>query len=261
MRAKEGLGVRKKLGMLLSTLKNGGSGQKRNNTWTSSTGLPVMDLSETSIPNIMGIHYITHGEKELFPTDSLSQNSGSSFHPRYFMIDDLRANEQGSNVHRITSQCLITKLVTGQATKGLDEKTQKRRQANWLPWYNEEDSNGKFTEFEQMDLPLIANKFRDVWDVVMPENQSRILPRMLAAIGKEMRAILQSCNQISKKTRGGRIPLGELSNNKRKQPEVETTISTKKRCVTPTLIVTTLVASGLPLQLTLNFLRGAICDE
>jgi hypothetical protein len=276
MSAKEGLCVRKQLGLLLAALEKGSWGQKRDKTWTS-TGLPMMDLGDTGIPNTIGIHYIIQGEVELFPTESLSEKSGSLCKPRYFMIDGLKG---GPNDHHIKSQSyLIAKLVTGhQATRGLDEESRKRRQANWLQWYQEDDSHGKFTEFQQKDLPLIAAEFRDVWDVVLPKNQSRIQPRMLTAIGNEIRAVLQSCNQIPKKilkkTREDGVPLRVLSNNKRQQPQVETTTSTKKRCITPTVTtptvttltvftptVTTLVTFGLPPQLTLNYLREAICDE
>jgi hypothetical protein len=197
MSVKEGVTVRKQLGQLLSALREGGWGQKRNKTWTS-TGLPMMDLGDTSIPNIMDIHYTSHGSQELFPTDSPSEASGAKYAPRYFMIGALKApGKQGPNVHRITSQCLIMKIVTGQTTKGLDKESQQRRQANWLPWYQKDDSNGKKTEFDQMDLPLIANTFREVWDVIIPdEDQSRIQPSVLAAIGQEIRVILQSCDQI-----------------------------------------------------------------
>jgi hypothetical protein len=123
----------------------------------------MMDLGDTSILNMMDIHYTAHGESELFPTHSLSEAAGAKYIPRYFMIGALKApDKQGPNVHCIAAQCLIMIIVTGQRSRGLDKESQQRRQANWFPWYQKDDSNGKTTEFEQMDLPLIANTFREV---------------------------------------------------------------------------------------------------
>jgi hypothetical protein len=49
LKAKENLSARKQLGQLLSALKKGYWGQKRNKSWTS-TGYETIDLGITSIP-------------------------------------------------------------------------------------------------------------------------------------------------------------------------------------------------------------------
>jgi hypothetical protein len=258
MSAKEGLGVRKQLGQLLSALKNGGWGQKRNYTWTE-TGLPMMDLGETSIPNTLGIHYIFHGEKEMFPTDSLSQSSGIPYNPRYFTIGGFKDDSDiKGNDCTIKSQCNIMRMVTGHAGTGncADKESRQRREANWLPWYQKDNSNGKKVEFEKIDLNLIAKQFPDVWNVKIKDEESTIERRVLAEIGNDIRAILQSCNQIPRRTRAGGqvVPTIELSTKKRQQPHDEMINPTrKKRCVTVSPKTATLPTSDLPPPVELSY--------
>jgi hypothetical protein len=264
MSAKDGLGVHTQLGQLLTGLDNGGWGNRRDKKNWKSTGYDKMDLGITSISNVLGIHYISHGPCEEFPTHSLSEKSSVSRKPRYFTIGGFKTDERIGTA----LQCVIVRSVTGES-KGGDEVSKQRRQENWLLWYQKDD---KMREFELVDLPLIAKEFADAWDVTIEEdNKGRIPRRILASVGIEIRQILRCCNRIPSKTRFGSsmvdhqvgVPTSKLITppvNKRKRSQEDGSQendtqeddtaedSTKKQCATPSL--------GLPPSLTLSVLRG-----
>jgi hypothetical protein len=229
----------------------------------------MMDLHDTSTPNYFDIHYSFHGAKESFPANSLEGSSCVLHQPRYFIFGGCKADENGQQmVDRIKTQCLIMKFATGES-KGVDEVSKQRRQANWLLWYQKDASNGKAREFELMDLPLIAKEFSKSWAVTISvDDQGTIPRRILAGVGIEIREILRLCNRIPRRTRvGNSIPDHQVPSklvsppvNKRKRSqedmsqEDDTTVdSTKKLCAT--------LSPGLPLSLTLNVLREGDLDE
>eukprot|EP00978_Attheya_sp_CCMP212_P037897 scaffold182673_cov65-Attheya_sp.AAC.1 len=192
MKATETSSVRMQLGELLTALKKGGRGNKRNNTW-KKTGYDLMDLS-LSIPNDLDIHYHIYGEKESFAADSLKELSSVKHNPRYFIIGGFKASEKGNQkFNHIRTQCLIMKLATGEASKGMegfDQESQQRRQTNWLAWY--QDSGDEAKEYKEKDLPILAIQFQEFLDVTIPK-LGIIPPRILTSVAKEIREILRCC--------------------------------------------------------------------
>jgi hypothetical protein len=65
-------------------------------------------------------------------------------------------------VIKIEKQFLVMRFATGETSKGLEKESQRRRQANWLPWYQESDTT---KESEHSDLPVLAIQFREFWNV------------------------------------------------------------------------------------------------
>jgi hypothetical protein len=63
---------------------------------------------------------------------------------------------------------------------------------------------GKAREFGQIDLPLIAQEFSEIWAVnIEVDYQGKIPRRILAGVGVEIREILRRCNRIPARTRAG----------------------------------------------------------
>jgi hypothetical protein len=264
IKAKENLSVRTQLTQLLSALKIGYSGQKQDNSCVK-TGYDKIDLYDKSTPNSFDIHYSYHGAKESFPTDSLKEASHAMHQPRYFIFGGCKADEKGQGmVDRIKTQYLIMRSATGESKRNMEDEVSQRRQANWLLWYQKEFSHGNAREFEQIDLPLIAHEFSEMWAVTIRyDEQGRIPRRILAGVQMEIREILRRCNRIPRRTRVGnsipddhQVPSKLVSPpvNKRKRSQEDgsqeddaTVDSTKKPCATPT--------SGLPHSLTLEVLR------
>jgi hypothetical protein len=169
IKANEGASVRTQLTGLLVALENAGSGNKRMKTWTN-TGYEKMDLSATSTRNELDIHFYKHGDKEPFATNSLEDVATVDHPPRYFILGGFTASDNGQQkFDRLKIQCLIMKHVTGEVPGVLDEVSRRRRQANWLLWYQKSD---KEKEFERKDLPDLAIRFRKFWDVTIPEQGS-----------------------------------------------------------------------------------------
>jgi hypothetical protein len=212
------------------------------------TGYDKIDLHDKSIPNYFDIHYSYHGAKESFPTSSLKEASHAMHQPRYFIFGGCKADEKGQEmVNRIKTQYLIMRSATGESMRRGDEVSQQRRQANWLLWYQKEYSHEEAREFEQIDLPLIAKEFSEMWAVnIVVDHQGRIPRRILAGVQIEIREILRRCNRIPRRTRVGnsipddqQVPSKLVSPpvNKRKRSEEDgsqeddaTVDSTKKLC-------------------------------
>jgi hypothetical protein len=260
IKAKDNLSVRSQLTKVVVALAKGRYRLKPDDPWTKTKYL-IMDLSETSIANYFDIHYYKQGEKEGFATDSLKEASVAMHQPRYFTIGGSKANEKGQIFDRIRTQCLIMKFATGQGnTNGLDEVSRLRRQAHWLPWY--ENRNDKTKEYERKDLPVLAIQFRDFWDVTIPKDeQGRIPVRLLTAVAEEIRKILRCCNRIPRRTRSGTSIVDQQQavvvvspTNKRPRPQEDDTTedSTKKLCPSQ--------SRELPESLTLTTLRDLIND-
>jgi hypothetical protein len=133
MKANEGASVRRQLaGLLVAPLKIGGSGNKREKTWTN-TGYDKMDLSASSTRNELDIYFYKHGDKELFAADPLKDASSVLHNPRYFILGGFAASDRGQQkIDRLKTQCLIMKNVTGEVIGVLDEESRRRRQAMWL---------------------------------------------------------------------------------------------------------------------------------
>eukprot|EP00978_Attheya_sp_CCMP212_P000714 scaffold1423_cov39-Attheya_sp.AAC.1 len=272
MKATETTSVRTQLGELLTAMRNGGSGNKRQNSW-KKTGYNLMDLSDTSIPNDLDIHYQIHGDKESFAADSLNELSSFKHRPRYFIIGGFKASEKGNQkFDHIKTQCLIMKLATGETFKGMevfegfDKESQQRRQANWLAWY--QNIGDKAKDYKQKDLPILAIQFEEFFDVIIPK-QGKIPSRILASVAKEIREILRCCNRIPRKTRQGTtspfhnqqqlVPSKIVSpptNKRQRQQENETAVESlpKKQCEMKS-------PRGLPDSLTLKVLRNLISSD
>jgi hypothetical protein len=252
IKANEGASVRTQLMGLLVALKNAGSGNKREKTWTN-TGYDSMDLAATSTRNELDIHYYKHGDKELFAADPLKQASGVLHNPRYFILGAFTASDKGQQkFDRIKIQCNIMKHVTGEAINLLDEGSRLRRQAKWLLWYQKSDED---KEFERKDLPALAIQFREYWDVTISEDEQgripgRMPPGILSGVAKEIRRILQCCNRIPSRTRQGASIKVVTPNNKRKRAQDDDT--TKESTEESAKI------GGLPQSLTLKALRNLI---
>jgi hypothetical protein len=189
------LSVKNQLGQLISVLKKGFSGNKRPSTY-KPTKFGAIDLSEENIPNKLNIHSSSYGVKETFATDTLAVESYVSCIPRYFRF--------GPNV-RITVQNQLDLLghVAGDARQGLDEEIRKRRQQTWKGWYDCSNENGH-PSFEKDDLPDIARKFAEFWDVsILDTKEGRLDPPILRAVAKEIRALLEACNKVVSRSRQG----------------------------------------------------------
>jgi hypothetical protein len=187
--------------------KKGCSGNKRAGTW-KSTGYGPIDLSDESKPNELNIHYSSYGITENCLTDSLAEKSNVSLIPRYFTF--------GLNV-RITvpNQLFLLGHVTGDVTRGLDERIRQRRQETWHGWYKCSKENGH-TSFEKTDLPVIARRFAEYWEGRIPDtNEGRIDPPILDAVAKEIRALLEACSKVGRRTRRGGQALMDLTLNEK----------------------------------------------
>jgi len=85
LKGTDSISARKQLSDIITALKKGYKGNKRLPTceWTTH---PCMDLGDTGTSNPLNIHFYFHGDKELFPTETLNSSSLIYYQPRYFSI-------------------------------------------------------------------------------------------------------------------------------------------------------------------------------
>lgn len=182
LREKEGLSVRQQLSTILAILKNGGVGSVTKLTW-QGTGYDAIDLNDTSLPNMLGIHYIEHGAVEYFPASSLSMhNKGVKHRPRYFSF--------GEDHVPMSIQTKLVNCVTGNSAHlGLEARL--RRQRTWKGWFCKDAA--PFNEFNSCDLRDIAHKFGSVcgWNT-----QNELDGSSLHTIAKDIREVLMFSNKV-----------------------------------------------------------------
>ncbi len=164
MKPKEGLSVRVQLNNLLSVLKAGGSGSRRDGTW-KPTGIGPIDLGDMNMPNQFNLHYCKYGQYESFETSAIVESNTSMYIPRYFTV--------GNGKHiTAANQVTLMKHVTGEAQTGLEQETRERRQQTWQAWYQKNNENG-FTSYERNDLSLLG--IRDSAGVFQPTWPTRFI--------------------------------------------------------------------------------------
>jgi hypothetical protein len=188
--------------------KKGCSGNKRAGTLWETTDYGPIDLSDESKPKEINIHPSSYGITDFFFVDSLANKSDASLIPRYFTF--------GRYV-RITvpNQLLLIGHVTGDVTMGLDKEIRQRRQQSWQGWYECSKENAH-TRFEKSDLPDIARRFTEFRDVCIPETkEGRLDPSIMCAVAKKIRALLEACNAVVRRTQQGGEVLVDLTLNEK----------------------------------------------
>jgi hypothetical protein len=148
----------------------------------------LIDLEEQE--NDFNIHIFQHGNRESFSNNLLASNPTVNHEPHWFSF--------GSSQMKIKKQIAIMKTVTGKAPR-LDKAIAKKWQNIWVAWYHKESVK----EFEMhQHLPTIARQFCDKWVTFIPEVEDiskRMDPEILNSVAKEIRHILHTCNQVSRR--------------------------------------------------------------
>ena len=193
----ETLSTRAQLSQLLAAFGSGGTGRRRKvkgvSTW-QSTGVTQCDLGDTSVHNELHAYFVPAGAPEPFATCKLATSPTAPCKARYFIMGG------GSEPARPfaptpNDMLLLVREVMGH--EGQSVVVETRRQSTWLAWYRKEAAG---RVFEQLDLPVIAREFGDLFAIGIPKED---LPLALPAVGSQVRAALLACNKIASRTRAG----------------------------------------------------------
>jgi hypothetical protein len=263
--ASDSISVRTQLSNMHSAIVKGYFGSKETGT---STGFGPMDLSDTIVPNQLNVHFMFQGKKESFPAERLNANTTVKYSPRYYHFGTLDKLSSGPSVK---VQCNVLRCVMGEAGGGLDDTTMKRRAAKWTAWYTKDTAKGS-RSFEKNDISDIALKFRDVWDVNIPNSITKpqnITPQMLTAVGKEIRELLAVSNCIKKSTRSHATlldsrtpprPLPEMPSARRQKVNVPPELPVPPAPITAPIIRAPVI-KRVPMPLLLTSLRTLVEND
>uniref|UniRef100_A0A7S1YGJ8 Uncharacterized protein n=1 Tax=Grammatophora oceanica TaxID=210454 RepID=A0A7S1YGJ8_9STRA len=153
--------------------------------------------------NCTGVHMSTHGDREEFPHDSLSEKSKGV--PRWF------TNKKMHLLSGIKDQLDIVRSVNG-TRRGLDKSTSSRRKANWESWFWK-DRSEEAKEFAKEDLPTILEDLSDTCD---PKTTCK---------EEDLRELIRMSNMAPKSERQSRRSAPVVSPN----PTIETRANKKRR--------------------------------
>lgn len=208
IRPAEGNSERDQLTQLITQLKNGGTGNRRDGSW-EPMDCGAVDLFDHNTSNPFNVYCLIYG-REGFNASSLRGSSEVVVDVRYFMVGSTPSK-------RLTpkQQQAIAKNAMGD-DKALDDTTKERRQKNWESWYHGDDAEAA-ASYVQNDLPTIAYVFREFWNNTT--NDALDEETKLKAIAVELRELLDLSNCLTRRPS--------------KRPRFDNNISTTASAETP----------------------------